>query len=261
MRANRLLATLWASGKLSPKDALGEIRDLLFAGAAVTTKSVDNMVSKLGTEKGIKDLLQTAGTAASVYAGSRTGVDKLIPNLISVKSALSDRPVGEWHIVVGNPINPIFVMGDLLITDTKATFDDEIGPEDFPTGITFTVQLKQGKPRDKFAIERMFNSGVVGMGSTRVNTSSEEDTFSEENDSQYKKAFGPSDPQQRKTAADELAKKSAGFARTRERVGLAYGYKTATQGADKQVKVSDRDKSLVDDTLLAIYYKKDFGSN
>jgi hypothetical protein len=250
---------LWAAGKLTAKQALAEIRDQLLAAGIAAKGSISNVIQNASTEKGIKDLLTTAGTAASVYAGTKA--EKLIPNLISIKSALSDRPVGEWHIVVGNPINPIFVMGDLLVTDTKATFDDEIGPEDFPTGITFTVQLKQGKPRDKFAIERMFNSGVVGLGSTKVKASSEEDTFGDENNELYKSAFGSADADQRRAAADELASKSASFSRARDRVGLAYGYRTGTKQTDGTVKVGMRDKSYVDDSLLSIYYKKDFGSN
>jgi hypothetical protein len=80
---------------------------------------------------------------------------QIAPDLISIKSALSDRPTGEWHMVVGNPTNPIFVMGNLIVTNTAMVWDDELGPDDFPTGVKFTVTLKQAQPRDKVAIERM----------------------------------------------------------------------------------------------------------
>lgn len=109
-----------------------------------------------------------------------------IPQFISARSALSDRPVGEWHLVVGNPMNPIMTMGDLVCSGCTMAFDEEMGPDDFPTGVTFTVSLQQGKPRDKVAIERMFNLGQSKMMRSKVrNPSSAEDTFGTVNNKDF----------------------------------------------------------------------------
>ena len=126
-----------------------------------------------------KTLLETGKNIAQTEVMSR--LKNAIPDLISIKSALSDRPVGEWHLVVGNPMNPIFVMGDLLCTNVDMIWDQELGPDDFPTGVTFTVTLKQGKPRDKTAIERMLNLGQTKLTSGAIRGSSTDDTFGESN--------------------------------------------------------------------------------
>lgn len=244
----------WASGTISASDALEKVKNLL-GGLSKTALDAITTVESGGL---LKELKKTAFSAVSVYAGTKLA--EAIPNLISAKSALSDREIGEWHMVVGNPMNPIFVMGDLIVTNCVATFDEEIGPDDFPTGITFTVQLKQTKPRDKFAIERMFNSGLVGMSFTKIKTSSTEDTFSDENDETYKKAYGSSSVEERRKAVEQLSVNADGkptdFARARDRVGLAYGYREK----DSSGVISASPNSRVDDSLLAIYFKKDFGS-
>lgn len=244
----------WGTGRISPNEALKAIVQLMTNAAKIVKQDVTGILGDVGEGKW-KSILNRGTNLASVFAATKSA--DLIPKLISAKSALSDRPVGEWHLVVGNPLNPIFVMGDLLITDTKMAFDDEIGPEDFPTGITFTVDLKQGKPRDKFAIERMFNSGNAGLGSTKIATSSEEDTFKKENDERYQAAYSSKSIEDRVKAVEELAAKSSSFARTRERVGLAYGYmQPSVKGSTTSVVTNPN----IDDTLLAIYFKKDMGS-
>ena len=149
---------------------------------------------------------------------------------------MSDRPVGEWHIVVGNPMQPIFVMGDLICVKTTAVFDEEIGPDDFPTGITFDVLLQQAKPRDKTAFERMLNQGEGSLTATRLNPpSSASDTFGEENNKRYKEITEA-------TFTDENA--DPALYRYKDRVGLAYRYKTpgdaggGRNGIDKDSKFS-----------------------
>lgn len=247
----------WASGRISASEGLTHIKNLFVSMGVTSKNAVDKWMDDLLGGKS-EDLLRSAGstiaTGVSVYAAGESR--ELIPKLISAKSALSDRPVGEWHIVVGNPINPIFVMGDLLVTNCVAQFDEEIGPDDFPTGIKFTVTMKQAKPRDKFAIERMFNQGFTGMGYTKIKTSSEEDTFGTENDERFKVLFGPASQEDRKKAITDAEKQNPGFARTRERIGLAYSYRET----DSEGRVTAVNGANVDDSILGLYYKKDFAS-
>jgi len=81
------------------------------------------------------------------------------PQIIAMRSLLTGDPVGEWHLVIGNPMNPIAMIGNLICTDIEMTTSDILGADDFPTEIMFTVKLKHGKPRDKGDIESMFNLG------------------------------------------------------------------------------------------------------
>ena len=171
-----------------------------------------------------------------------------VPTLISVRSALSDRPVGEWHLVVGNPLNPIMTMGDMICTSCDMAFDEEMGPDDFPTDVTFTVGLQQGKPRDKVAIERIFNLGETKMMHSKLRPfSSANDTFGEINNTEYsekaKKSFTDLD------AADQDKLKGNIYINYRNRIRRAYGH--AAVGDSKKVAENE-----VDDSILWMYYDR-----
>ena len=71
---------------------------------------------------------------------------------------LSGEPTGYWHVTVGNPLDPIAMMGNMAVTKTTAQFNDVLGYDDFPTEIKFTVELEHCMPRDNAAIENMFNA-------------------------------------------------------------------------------------------------------
>jgi hypothetical protein len=68
-------------------------------------------------------------------------------------------PTGEWHLVVGNPMNPIAMVGNLVCTGVSIEFGEALGPDDFPTEITATFTLKHGRDRERGEIESMFNRG------------------------------------------------------------------------------------------------------
>ena len=74
-------------------------------------------------------------------------------------SLLTGDPTGQWHLTVGNPLNPMMMMGNLACTDTKITFSGPMGPMDFPEKMEVEITLKPGRPRDKADIENMFNCG------------------------------------------------------------------------------------------------------
>jgi hypothetical protein len=171
-----------------------------------------------------------------------------VPKLISVRSALSDRPVGEWHLVVGNPLNPIMTMGDLICTSCDMAFDEEMGPDDFPTGVTFTVGLQQGKPRDKVAIERIFNLGETKMMHSKLRPfSSANDTFGEINNTEWSEKSKQSFNEISAENKDKL--KGNTYVNYRNRIRRAYGH--AKVGDSKDVAENE-----VDDSILWMYYDR-----
>jgi len=236
----------WGMGKLSTKQALNKISAIIKA---------QGQLFKTLKEKVEKDPASVAGDAVNAFALSKFA--GAMPKLLSVKSALADRPVGEWHIVVGNPMNPIFVMGDLLCTKTIAKFDEEIGPDDFPTGITFDVTLQQGKPKDKTALERMLNQGIGSLTTTRLNPpSSANDTFGEESNALYKKIYGNKE-------ADLNSQSDPSLKRYKDRVNLAYGINSAN---DSGAKVANKKNTITEfkgdvDTLLTTYFRKNIAKS
>jgi hypothetical protein len=171
-----------------------------------------------------------------------------VPRLISVRSALSDRPVGEWHLVVGNPLNPIMTMGDLICTSCDMAFDEEMGPDDFPTGVTFTIGLQQGKPRDKVAIERIFNLGETKMMHSKLRPfSSANDTFGEINNTEWSEKSKQSFNEISAENKDKL--KGNTYVNYRNRIRRAYGH--AKVGDSKDVAENE-----VDDSILWMYYDR-----
>lgn len=82
-----------------------------------------------------------------------------VPNYQVANALLTGQATGEWHLTVGNPLNPICTIGNLVLDDMSITFDEMLGSDDFPVGIKAIFKLKPARPRDKTDIENMFNLG------------------------------------------------------------------------------------------------------
>lgn len=70
------------------------------------------------------------------------------PNTIAVHSLVSGAPVGEYHLTIGNPFNPIACIGNLTMQSFTIGFSDDLGFMDFPEEITLSVELKRARPCD-----------------------------------------------------------------------------------------------------------------
>jgi len=109
----------------------------------------------------IKDLLTGDNLAGKVIAAkSAEKSEGQIPYLTGLKALLIGEPVGEWHVTIGNPLNPIAMVGNLICDSIEVEFGDELGPDDFPLDIKITVHLDHGMVRDKDAIQSIFNRGM-----------------------------------------------------------------------------------------------------
>jgi hypothetical protein len=231
-------ATSFESGNM---DNIMQLADKMMDAIKTTGGNVVKSIKEgnIGSE-----LLATGKRVAQVQA--ITALQNAVPKLISARSALSDRPVGEWHLVVGNPMNPIMTMGDLCCTGCALAFDEEMGPDDFPTGCTFTVNLKQGKPRDKVSIERIFNLGETKLLSSQLrNPSSASDTYGADNN----KAFDAFSKEITKADIDQIQKQVplTSFNQYRNRIRRSYKYAADFNGG------SETDAS---DSVLWLYYDR-----
>jgi hypothetical protein len=107
-----------------------------------------------------------------------------------LRALLDGRAVGEWHLMIGNPMDPFAVIGNLCMKSTTITFSDELGADDFPVSIKFKVTLTHGRPRAKQDIESMFNHGGGGLSMTKLApTSSEMNSFGEYNTMRLASAY------------------------------------------------------------------------
>lgn len=118
-----------------------------------------------------------AGTAGRAVAAHLLKGQQ-VPWLEGAKALLTGEPVGDWHITLGNPMNPIAMIGNLIVDNCEIEFSDELGPDDFPIGFKAKITLKHGMGRDKDAVESMFNrgNGRIYMLSDAFKTSADHET-------------------------------------------------------------------------------------
>ncbi len=82
-----------------------------------------------------------------------------IPWLEGARALLTGEAIGDWHLTIGNPLNPIAMIGNLIVDNCEFELGEELGPDDFPTSFKATVHLKHGMGRDRDATMSMFNRG------------------------------------------------------------------------------------------------------
>lgn len=115
-----------------------------------------------------------------IIAGAR--LKPLNQKPLLMRAMLDGRAVGEWHLMIGNPLEPIAVIGNLCLDKCTMTLGEELGEDGFPTSIKFKVTLTPGRPRAKQDIESMFNLGGGPLSHTPLaQPSSAFNTFGENN--------------------------------------------------------------------------------
>lgn len=125
-----------------------------------STSGMKTLLGSIASEAGgAKEMLKKIANNAMNMALGRILNTLGRPGIPVMNSLLVGNPVGEWHLTVGNPLNPILVAGDLILENSTITFNDELGYDDFPTEINVNVVLKHPKARDRAGIESMFNAG------------------------------------------------------------------------------------------------------
>lgn len=112
-----------------------------------------------GFMDGLKNIGKTlGGNALSSLVGG--GLDKLgRPEMFGLHSLLTGQNTGEWHLTVGNPFNPTMMLGNLALEDSTISFEGPFTIDDVPSTIIIECKLKHAMPRDKYAIQKMFNYG------------------------------------------------------------------------------------------------------
>jgi len=111
-------------------------------------------------ENGIEGLLKVGKTMlGNMLGGFLSDNVGAVSGTQASKALISAEPTGDWHVTVGNPLNPIVTMGNMYCDNSTMTLGHGLGYDDFPMEVKFEIDLKHGKPRDKGDIENMFNAG------------------------------------------------------------------------------------------------------
>lgn len=136
------------------------------------TAQIESIISQATTgDKTFKDLAaEIDGPLGNILAYALS--DDLIEKAVFPLSLLTGAPVGEWHLVVGNPMNPVAMIGNLICSNVNIEFSEVLGPDDFPTEIIATFTLEHGRDRERGEIESMFNRGDGRLYQSTLDTSS-----------------------------------------------------------------------------------------
>ena len=152
----------WGNAMGALGSVLGSITGSLFGentGGALSNFFDGLSDNKAATEKG-KTMMTNLGNNLNKMWKNKVMEKTAVPEIKGMASLLTGEPVGEWHLTVGNPLNPIMVVGNLICEKMDVTFSDELGPDDFPEEMEVSYSLQHGMPRDKSAIQSMFNRGM-----------------------------------------------------------------------------------------------------
>lgn len=133
--------------------------DLIAAVTGKTQSSEEKEQNENDKKRGKAIVNTVMGTAGRAVA-AKFLKGKQAPWLEGARALLTGEPVGDWHLMIGNPLNPIAMIGNLIVTNSKIEFSDELGPDDFPIGFKVQITLQHAMGRDKDGIEAMFNRGA-----------------------------------------------------------------------------------------------------
>lgn len=216
------------------QDVLNLVSNIIQGG----TTDIKKLVDQLGTVLNDENIKNKSSELAESIKSSPIANNLLSSRLASLhqtpllmRSLLDGRSVGEWHLMVGNPMDPIAVIGNLCLKDTKITFSEELGANDFPVSVKFEVTLEPGRPRAKQDIASMFNHGGGDFSFTPLAaTASAKNTFGESNSQTITNINTPTGSQQaikddeQNKALIEAAKYSKYFEQSvSRRYGEAFG--------------------------------------
>lgn len=134
--------------KLQSGDLKGFFGSIVKDLSSTLTKGFDDIM-KGGDSKILNNVL--GGGLMELLGGPQGGQ--------IAEALLTGDSTGQWHLTIGNPLNPIAVIGNLGMSDAKFEFEGPLGYEDFPTKLKVVITLKPNRARDKTDIESMFNGG------------------------------------------------------------------------------------------------------
>ena len=140
-------------------------------------KELEEIKGDVGNKEKLNKFLKT-WAAPSLQRALKLAVSQdLIQNYQLPISLLTGAPIGEWHLTVGNPFNPIATIGNLICKDVKIELSESLGPDDFPTGLKATFVLEHARDREKGEIESIFNRGDGRLYQSNAPASSSQQSY------------------------------------------------------------------------------------
>lgn len=153
----------WGNAIGAIGSVLSSITGSLFgesSGGNALTNFIDGLSNNDKAKAQGKQMMNNLGKNLNQMWKNKVMENTAVPNIKTMNSLLVGEPVGEWHLTIGNPLNPIAVIGNLICEKVDFEWVDELGPDDFPVEFTAIYTLQHGMMRDKASIQSMFNRGM-----------------------------------------------------------------------------------------------------
>lgn len=140
--------------KLQGGDVAGYFKSLL---SGILGRLTDLTGGQGFSLDGLGNAAKTIGSnlLGNVLGNALDGMGR--PGIVGLNSLLTGEDTGEWHVTVGNPTNPVVMVGNLILDDTELELYGPLGADDFPTKIKVVCTLKPARPRDRSDIIAMFS--------------------------------------------------------------------------------------------------------
>jgi hypothetical protein len=146
-------------------EALNKLRSGDFSGfltsalGAIKGKMNDLTGGASGFAAAANVLKNVGGNFGNMLIGG--GLDKIgRPEMQSLEALLTGEPTGEWHLMIGNPFNPMLCIGNLCLDNATFEFGGPLSYNDFPTKLKVVATLKHGRPRDRSDVMSMFTPHI-----------------------------------------------------------------------------------------------------
>jgi hypothetical protein len=169
----QITKTIFTAGGNTPAGN-AQSAEIQSALAVISENGNLNESGKIGAAA--KAIQKAVGGTKGAEAANRFLKNMLTPDLIAKYQVpmafFTGAPIGEWHLTVGNPCNPIALIGNLLCDGVAIEFGETLGPDDFPTHMKATFTLRHGRDRERGEIESIFNRGDGRLYQSSLPTSS-----------------------------------------------------------------------------------------
>lgn len=154
------------------KDITSMLSQMVAGGAddlkAFINSTSNDVKQSASFTEGVKKLVGDVGKSSVGQNLIASRIGKLHQAPLLMRALADGRAIGEWHLMIGNPMDPLAVIGNLCMDSTEMSFGEELGAHDFPTEVKFKVTLSHGRPRAKQDIESMFNHGGGDLAFTAL---------------------------------------------------------------------------------------------
>jgi len=138
-------------------DAVGRLAEQVGKAISSVAKAATEGFSA-GGSAGAKDAVLQEGIKA-IAAISETSLARYRIDFARIIPAASGAPSAPWHITIGNPKNPIFSSGDMVIQNAKVKMGNTLGFNDLPTKIEVSFEIESARNLGIQEIFSKFNTG------------------------------------------------------------------------------------------------------